>query len=248
LKPRSIYIGFDAREVSAFVVARSSIRNRLTSRIPIHGLVLPVLQEAGIYRRPTERHFGKLQDVLSRRNDYNGQISTEFALSRFLTPHLARTGLALFMDCDMLVHADLCELFDHCEFDDPGKAVYCVKNNHRPAAQRKMDDQLQTHYERKNWSSVLMFDCDHSANKALTLDVVNNAPGLFLHGLRWLADADIGELGPEWNYLVGHTDANVEPKIIHHTDGSPCMTAFENAPFADDWRRELWLWAGADVG
>lgn len=90
-------------------------------------------------------------------------MSTEFAISRFLTPHLAGRGLALFMDCDMLVRSNLTSLFLDLETGD--KAVYCVKHQYNPTGNEKMDGQLQTRYVRKNWSSFMIFDCNHPANK-----------------------------------------------------------------------------------
>lgn len=246
-RPRSVWIGFEPREAAAFAVARTSIRKHLSQPIPIHGLVLSQLQADGLYRRPTEKRLGRLCDLLSRRADYNGEISTEFALSRFLVPLLAKGGLAMFLDCDMLVRVDLVELFEHCE-RNPGKAVYCVKHEHDPERMLKMDHQLQTRYSRKNWSSVMLFDCEHEGNRRLTLDYVNSVPGLDLHGLRWLRDDEIGELGQEWNWLVGYSDPAIVPKIVHHTDGAPCLTGFEDVAYADEWRTCLSEWAQGRMG
>lgn len=233
---RSIWIGSDPRERAAFDVCRSSIQRHLTQLIPIHALVLRDVVDRGLYARPTERRDGRLYDLLSRRHDYDGAMSTEFALSRFLTPFLVRQGLALFMDCDMLVRADIGRLFDHCERVDPGKALYCVQHDHRPAHIEKMDGQAQTIYPRKNWTSVMMFRVDHVANRALTLDLINTAPGRDLHALCWLADCDIGTLDETWNWLVPPVPS---PSIVHFTEGVPEMPGFEHVAFADEWRREL---------
>jgi len=166
--------------------------------------------------------------------------ATEFSNSRFLVPHLAGSGWALFMDCDMLVRGNIRELFDLC---DPEKAVMVVKHNHQPPEGVKMDGQMQTRYARKNWSSVIAFNCDHPANKALALEMVNVLPGRDLHRFCWLEDDLIGELPVEWNWLAGHSDPAVDPKIVHHTEGSPCLPGYEDAPFADEWRAELARWA-----
>lgn len=236
MKPRAIYIGWDPRERDAFAVARASIQRHLSAPIPIHALMLDDLVARGLYTRPTERRDGRVYDLLSVRSDYDGACSTEFAISRFFTKHLAREGLALFLDCDMLARTDIAEVFDHCERVDPGKAVYCVKHDHRPANALKMDAQAQSVYARKNWSSFMVIDCDHVANGALTLAYLNAVPGRDLHAFRWLADCDIGALDMRWNWLVGHSPPL--PAVVHFTEGTPAMAGYENVPFADEWRAE----------
>lgn len=232
---RSIWIGFDPRESSAYAVCRDSIRRRMFSPVPISGIVLDDVRADNLYWRPTERREHQLWDVIS-----DAPMATEFSISRFLTPHLAGTGWALFMDCDMLARANLANVFALC---DPDKAVMCVKHFHEPENTIKMDGQQQTRYARKNWSSFMLFNCDHPANEGLTLDLINTAPGRDLHAFCWLEDSDIGELPAEWNYLVGHTRLNREPSVVHFTDGMPFMAGYENCEFADEWRNELMSWA-----
>jgi lipopolysaccharide biosynthesis glycosyltransferase len=232
---RSIWIGFDPREADAFAVARESIRRRLNTPLPINGIVLDDMRAAGLYRRPTQRPNGKLWDEISE-----APMATEFAIARFLTPHLARDGWALFVDCDVMALKNIEELF---ALADPSKAVMCVKHNFAPPPDVKMDGQEQTRYARKNWSSVMLFNVKHPANKALTVDLINTVPGRDLHRFCWLDDSDIGELGPEWNWLVGHSSPNIEPKICHYTDGIPSMRGYENQAFAAQWRSELSRWA-----
>lgn len=239
----SIWIGFDSREVAAFAVARHSIRRHLGVPIPIFGLVLSKLKEKGLYRRPMEwRHENKLEKPIMWDTISDAPMSTEFSNSRFLVPFLARSGLAMFMDCDMLVTDDLWHAFSQA---NDKYAVTCVKHKHRPTSDVKMDGQLQTKYSRKNWSSLMIFNCDHPANKRLTIEMVNELPGRDLHRLCWLQDDEIGELGPEWNYLVGTTDQSVKPKVIHHTEGGPWMHGYENVEYANEWRAELDNWAAA---
>lgn len=229
---RSVYIGFDAREADAFAVCRASLLRHMKESIPVHSLVLQQLIADGLYRRPTERMAFGLVDVLSRRPDYDGRMSTEFAISRFLVPHLAKSGWALFMDCDMLVRADIGKVFD---LADESKALMCVKHDYRPSKREKMDGQVQTPYPRKNWSSFMLFNCDHPANKGLTLDLVNTVPGKDLHGFCWLKDEQIGALPQEWNFLVGHND----PAVVHFTEGVPSMKGYEKSLFAEEWLGEL---------
>jgi hypothetical protein len=150
----------------------------------------------------------------------------------------------MFMDCDMLCRESLMPAFDYCKAN-PQFAVFCVKHDHRPSTRKKMDDQIQTSYERKNWSSVMIFNCDHPSNKKLTLDLINTARGLHLHQFCWLEDHEIGDLPFEMNYLVGHTRTGIPPRIAHFTDGVPSMKGYENSEFSDEWREELTKWAVA---
>jgi hypothetical protein len=106
-----------------------------------------------------------------------------------------------------------------------------------------MDGQRQDAYPRKNWSSVMAINCDHEANQALTLEMVNTLPGRDLHRLCWLNDDEIGELEPKWNYLLGEMPAIADPAIVHFTLGGPWFDAFKNIPYADEWRAELERWA-----
>ena len=232
---RSVWIGFDPREAAAFAVCRDSIKNKLTQQIPIRGIVLSALRSRGLYTRPTEVRNGQLWDVISE-----APMSTEFAISRFFTPLLAKQGWALFLDCDMLVRSSIVQLF---EMVDPKYAVMCVKHNHNPTETVKMDGCVQTRYARKNWSSFCLFNCGHPANKRLTLHELNTLPGRDLHRFCWLDDDDIGELGPEWNYLNDETTADVDPKVVHFTKGGPWMEGYEDVPYADQWTAALEDWA-----
>src|SRR5690606_15654639 len=186
-----IYIGYDPREVEAYNVCVASIKRRLSRSIPISGVRLGDLQRRGLYTRPVETKDGRLWDTISQ-----APMSTEFAISRFLVPELAGSGWALFMDCDMLVRTDLNRLFGMA---DPRYAVMCVKHHHEPPEGVKMDGQMQTLYARKNWSSVMLFNCDHPTNEALTVELINTVPGRDLHRFCWLKDEEIGGLDMSWN-------------------------------------------------
>lgn len=239
----SVWLGFDPRETAAFAVARHSIRSTCNIPVPVAGLVLERLRRSGLYWRPTEKRINEetgaeqLWDVIS-----DAPMATEFSISRFLTPHLAQTGWALFMDCDMLVRSSVRDLFEKAY---SRYAVMCVKHVHEPKEGVKMDGQMQTLYRRKNWSSFMLFNCDHPANKALTVDMVNELPGRDLHRLCWLDGHDdlIGELDISWNWLVGHSDPTVTPRNVHFTDGIPTMKGYENVAYADEFRDTLYRWA-----
>lgn len=235
--PLSVWIGFDPREAACFAVARGSIRRHSPQPVRVAGLVLEELRSRGLYTRPTELRDGRLWDVISR-----SSMSTEFAISRFLTPHLAERGLALFADCDVLFRVNVLKIF---ALADPDKAVSVVKHAHVPTSDTKMNGQLQVPYRRKNWSSVMLFNCDHPANRRLTPEVVNSFPGLNLHELCWLKDDEIGELPQRFNYLVNYTRLpdGEEPAVVHWTEGAPCVPGHEIDEYAGEFWDELGRWA-----
>lgn len=236
----TIWIGFDPREHDAYAVARTSIARQLP-RVPpvsIRPVVLRHLVEQGVYTRPTTWRNGRIYDELSKRPGYDGEMSTEFALSRFLVPHLAKSGWALFVDCDVMARAPLTPLealIESVEAKD--KALYCVQHDYTPKGATKMDGRQQTAYFRKMWSSVMLFNCDHPANKGLTPELINAVPGRDLHRFVWLDDSEIGELDPRWNFLVGHhtVEQVPNPAIVHFTTGVPTMPGHDQDDFADEW-------------
>lgn len=234
----SVWIGWEPREAAAYAVARHSIQRHLSRPIPVHGLELEDLTAKGLYRRPIYWHGdpgrGVMMDVIS-----DAPMSTSFACSRFLVPHLAKEGWALFLDCDFLVRADLAKLFDAL---DPKFAAYCVKHDFRPKPGLKMDSQHQTSYDRKLWSSFIVFNCDHPANKALTLDMINSVPGRDLHRLAWLKDEEIGALDEAWNWVPGHSPDAIEPNCIHWSEGGPWFSAYQTVDYAKEWKDELRAW------
>ena len=227
-----VFVGYDRREVAAYQVCVASLIGRASIRLDIAPLLEPDLRARGLYRRPQEERGGQLWDAIS-----DAPMSTEFALTRFLVPHLAGYGgWALFCDCDFLWRADVAELL---ALADPRYAVMCVKHDHRPAEREKMDGRRQLPYRRKNWSSLVLWNCCHKANRALTPALVGAWPGRNLHGFAWLDDHLIGGLPEAWNWLEGWSDPALEPKAVHFTRGTPDMAGYEAVPFADDWRAVL---------
>jgi hypothetical protein len=222
-----VYLGYDAREAAAYDVAKSSLLRRASRPVALTPLNSTRLAESGLLRRPTDLR-GQRYDILS-----NAPASTDFAISRFLVPLLAQTGWALFTDSDVVFLADVAELF---ALADPTFAVMCVQHTDAHSTATKMDNQVQTIYPRKNWSSVMLFNCDHPANRRLSLTDVQERRGFDLHSLYWLNDAEIGALPVEWNWLVGVQPKPEKPKIAHFTLGGP---------FIPDWHGaehdELWL-------
>ena len=216
----TIYIGYDSREDVAYRVLRSSIKRQCDRRIV--PLVQSQLRADGIYTRDV--------DVLA---------STEFSFTRFLTPILnGYDGWALFVDCDMLFLESPDKLF---EVADDKYALMCVKHDYNPTTTVKMDGKAQHLYPRKNWSSMMLFNCGHPSNQRLTREVVNSAPGSFLHQMKWLDDEEIGELPHEWNWLIGwyKEPEDGHPKLLHYTEGGPWFKGYEECEYAEAWNREF---------
>jgi lipopolysaccharide biosynthesis glycosyltransferase len=211
-----VFIGFDPRETVAFHVLSHSIHARASQPVGITPLMLTELQ--GIMTR--ERH--PLQ-------------STDFSFSRFLTPYLSDySGWSVFMDCDMLMLDDIAVLY---ALRDERYAVMVVKHDHVPKESRKFLDQPQTPYQKKNWSSVILFN--NARCRALTPEYVNAASGLDLHQFKWLASDDlIGALPQRWNHLVGYNPPRKEVSLAHYTLGGPYFEDYKNCEYAEEWRAE----------
>jgi hypothetical protein len=212
-----VFIGWDSREPAAAAVLAHSILTRAEKPV----WIMPLTRKAvsHLYTRPR----GPLE-------------STEFSMTRFLVPYLSGyEGWSLFLDCDMLCRTNIWDVMLY-PLVDPGKAVYVAQ--HPPytpvSGDTKFLGQPQTSYPRKNWSSVMLFD--NARCKTLTPDYVNTASGLDLHRLNWAES--IGSLPLEWNWLVGQYAHNDAAKILHYTDGTPCLPGYEACDHADLWHAE----------
>ena len=216
-----VFVGFDPREDIAYQVCKHSILTK-QPEADVRPLVQKELRDAGWYKRPVDK-----------------LASTEFTFTRFLVPELANfKGWAVFMDCDMILTTDIKELFDQA---DDKYAVMCVQHDYSPKEGMKMDGQKQTIYPRKNWSSVVLFNCAHPSNARLTQDMVNDTElnGAYFHRFSWLKDEEIGELHHTWNYLVGVYDDIETPKLIHYTEGGPWFENYRHCEFSLRWKEEL---------
>ena len=213
-----VFIGFDTVEAVAYNVLAHSIQARASQPVSITPLKLTQLD--GVMTR--ERH--ELQ-------------STEFSFSRFLVPYLCDyEGWALFMDCDMLVLDDMAELW---KLRDENYAVQVVKHDHVPKEKTKFLGQTQSKYEKKNWSSVMLFN--NAKCKALTPEFVNTGTGLELHRFQWLdSDGEIGEIPHRWNHLVGYDEKVSTDQVsnLHYTIGGPYFDDYRDTDYADEWFRE----------
>ena len=212
----NIFIGYDPREAVAFSVLAHSINARASGPVAIAPLMLDQLK--GLLTR--ERH--PLQ-------------STDFSFSRFLTPHLSGyAGWSVFMDCDMLVLDDIANLF---RLRDDRYAVMVVKHHHVPKETVKFLGEPQSKYEKKNWSSVMLFN--NARCRALTPEYVNSASGLELHQFKWLQSDDlIGALPDRWNHLVGYNPPRRDASLVHYTLGGPYFDEYRNCEYSKEWFAE----------
>ncbi|NKX45338.1 glycosyltransferase [Roseicyclus persicicus] len=215
-----VFVGYDSREDIAWQVCRHSIHRHSSADLEVYPLKLTTLRELGLYTRQADK------------------ASTEFSLTRFLTPYLgAHDGWSIFVDCDFLFTVDVRSVLQNANRE---KAVYVVQHDYTPANAIKMDGQAQTTYPRKNWSSFILFNNAHPDVKALTPEVVNTASPAHLHRFNWVSDDDlIGALPLEWNFLEGeYPKPDRIPSAIHYTNGGPWFDDWQNVEFADLWRSE----------
>ncbi|HET6943434.1 MAG TPA: hypothetical protein VFH89_14870 [Sphingomicrobium sp.] len=216
-----VFIGYDSREDIAWQVCRHSLLRHADGDLTVIPLRQPVLRELGVYTRP--------HDIGS---------SSEFSLTRFLTPYLAAwNGWVLFCDCDVLFTVDVRNVLMNL---DTTKAVYCVQHDYSPRYDVKMDGKQQSAYPRKNWSSFILFNCEHPDVRALTPNIVNSVSPSFLHRFEWIRDeAAIGALDVDWNFLEGEYPRPADPPaVIHYTNGGPWFEQWQGCDYADLWLRE----------
>jgi lipopolysaccharide biosynthesis glycosyltransferase len=212
-----VFIGYDDREAIAYNVLSHSIQRLASEPVTIAPLRLSQLK--GLLTR--ERH--PLQ-------------STDFSFSRFLTPFLSGyQGWSVFMDCDMVMLDDIAGLYG---LKDERYAVMVVKHVHVPKQTVKFLGEPQSKYEKKNWSSVMLFN--NARCRALTPEYVNTASGLDLHQFKWLDSEDaIGALPSRWNHLVGYDAPRPDAALLHYTEGGPYFSEYRNCEYAEDWHSEL---------
>ena len=207
-----IVVGFDQREAIAFHTFTQSVIEK--SSLPITFIPLAINTLKGY----TETH-----------NDR----SNDFIYSRFLTPYLCNfEGWAIFADGDMICQTDIKELWD---LKDQSKAVLVVKHNYQTKAHKKYLGNINENYPKKNWSSLVLWNCSHPKHKILTPNFIANQTGKYLHRFSWLDEIDIGELPIEWNWLAIEYPPNEASKLIHFTLGTPCFNTFRETEMASYW-------------
>ena len=210
-----IYIGYDKREAIAYHTCSNSIIRQSSEPVSLNPLSLNLLKGY------EEKH-----------NDG----SNHFIYSRFLVPHLQNyKGWALFLDGDMIVRDDIVKLWN---LRDDSKAVMVVKHDYKTKMEVKYLGSKNENYPRKNWSSVILWNCSHSANYIVTPKFVQSSTGAQVHRFTWLTDDLIGELPIEWNWLPDEFGENKDAKLLHYTLGTPCFHDFATTTMADEWHRE----------
>jgi lipopolysaccharide biosynthesis glycosyltransferase len=218
MKPIPIFIGYDPREAVAYHTCVNSIIRHASKPVAIIPLALNLIEDY------TETHTDG---------------SNQFIYSRFLVPHLMDyTGHAIFIDGDMIVRSDIAELWQwrHKQYD-----VQVVKHNYETCMTEKYLGSKNENYPRKNWSSVIIWNCESPANKQLTPEFVQRSTGAELHRFTWIKDEHIGDLPAEWNWLPDEYGPNINADLLHYTLGAPCFHDFATTPMADEWHRERML-------
>ena len=216
-----VYVGYDSREDIAYQVCKHSITRREPGAT-VKPLKQKDMRESGLYTREIDK-----------------LASTEFTFTRFFIPYLQNyQGWAVFCDCDFLWTVPTTDLKQYC---DPDKAVVVVQHDYTPAEGMKMDGKQQHIYPRKNWSSMILWNCAHPKNKVLTPELLNKETGAFLHRFQWLDNEDIGSLPHHYNWLVGwyKEPQDGKPKIYHWTEGGPWFVDnYFDCEYADVWKKE----------
>jgi len=226
-----IFIGYDEREAATAEVARKSLCEVTDDQLEPEMLCMPKLVDQGLLsHRVIDQRGSQDYDLVS-----NATQSTRFAISRFLTPILCQSGYALFVDSDVVFLRDPRVMMLEVSANH---AVSVVKHggSHMPQGQWKMVNQRQEPYPRKLWSSVMLFNCDHAANRRLSLHDVNTRPGRDLHAFYFLNDSEIGELHPRWNWLVDVQDRPKDLGIAHMTLGGPWISGWVGGSFDEEWK------------
>lgn len=212
-----VFVGYDSKEDIAYQVCKYSILKHSPNSV-----VIPIVQDT----LRANRIYTRDPDILS---------STTFSVTRFLTPYLANFyELALYCDCDFLFTQDVDKILEDCKFNYLDNAVWVVKHSYMPKGKSKMDKQKQITYPRKNWCSLMLFDCYDINTKKLVPELINKVEIPYLNELHW-AENKIGELDLKWNFLVGEYAAP-------DNDPETLITATKHTPFALHYTRGgIWL-------
>ena len=215
MRPIPIFIGYDPRESIAYHVCANSIIRQSSMPVAITPLALNNFKEY---------------------NETHTDGSNQFIYSRFLVPYLmGYHGWAVFMDGDMIVRGDIAELW---ELRNNTCDVMVVKHDYQTKMTEKYLGSKNENYPRKNWSSVILWNCSNHPNKRLTPEFIEKSTGAELHRFTWIADERIGELPKEWNWLPDEFGPNLNAKLLHYTLGTPCFHEFATTPQGDEWHRE----------
>jgi lipopolysaccharide biosynthesis glycosyltransferase len=211
LEKINLVVGFDQKEAIAYHVFCQSVIEYST--LPIQFIPLKINCRAN--------------------NIHQNDGSNAFTYSRFLTPYLMGfRGWAIFADGDMVCRDDLAKLWG---LRDSTKAVQVVKHDYKTKHSKKYLGNKNEDYPRKNWSSLILWNCEHPKNKLLTPSFIDGKSGSYLHRFSWLDDEDVGELKSEWNWLAIEFDDNPSAKIVHYTLGTPCFKEYQSSSMSNYW-------------
>lgn len=218
MKPIPIFIGYDPREAIAY-----------------HTCVNPIVRQSSVPVAIVPLALNNFQDY----NETHTDGSNQFIYSRFLVPYLmGYSGHAIFMDGDMILRGDIAELWALRSLD---KDVQVVKHNYKTRMKEKYLGSKNEDYPCKNWSSVMIFNCNNYPTKKLTPEYIQKSTGAHLHRFAWTSEDRVGALPPEWNWLPDEYGANPDAKLLHYTLGTPCFHEFATTTMADEWHRERML-------
>jgi lipopolysaccharide biosynthesis glycosyltransferase len=174
-------------------------------------------------------------NTLSEYTETHTDGSNAFIYSRFLVPYLCDfKGMALWVDGDMIVRSDIAELLWEFQQDE---AVKVVKHHYQTKHPIKYLGAKNEDYPKKNWSSVMLWNCGHHLNKQLTPKFVMEKDGKYLHRFEWLKypEEQVGKLDETWNWLVSEQGYNPDAKLVHYTIGSPCFKDYQDCDYSDEW-------------
>ena len=174
-------------------------------------------------------------NTLSEYTETHNDASNAFVYSRFLVPYLCGfKGMALWVDGDMIVRSDIAELLWEFQQDE---AVKVVKHHYKTKHPVKYLGAKNEDYPKKNWSSVMLWNCGHHLNKQLTPKFVMEKDGKYLHRFEWLKypEEQVGKLDETWNWLETEYEYNPDAKLVHHTLGTPCFKDYQNTDYSQEW-------------
>ena len=210
----NLFCGFDEREAIGWHVFVSSVLRHTSKPVAIHRL-----DACGL-----------------------PQGSNAFTMSRFLVPWLMRyQGHAIFADgADMLCLADIAELD---ALFNPRQAVQVVQHDYKTRNPRKYIgtsmEADNVDYDRKNWASLMLINCEHPLWSGVTPDYLETASKLEMLQLRdGILNLEIGALPNAWNRIVDEGQPLEGAKICHFTAGVPWFPNYRNTPGADLWFAE----------
>jgi lipopolysaccharide biosynthesis glycosyltransferase len=213
--PIPVFVGYDPRATIAYHVCVNSIIRHATHPVAIIPLALNLLHDY---------------------HETHTDGSNKFIYTRFLVPHLMEyTGWAIYIDGDMVLRDDITKLWD---LRRDNADVLVVKHDYQTQRTQKYLGNTNENYPRKNWSSVILWNCGSDANKQLTPNFIQNSTGAKLHRFTWIQDSRIGGLPIEWNWLPDEYGPNKDAKLLHYTLGTPCFIDFADATQSEVWHQE----------